>query len=582
RNKLARLGETLRDAAGAPAGIGRHAILVAALIEAGELAQGLADALFLAAGRDACSTADAAAMALLARIAAAVRLSWDSGFAHCRPLPEAELRACAATPLPAEISSKRAEGFALYSLYPESYLEALRTAALDPGRPTRVVGIRSIGVPLAAVVAAGLDAAPPPLTVRPVGELPDRELALADDLAAELLADAGSARFAVVDEGPGLSGSSFGAVADFLEDRGGVAPERIHFFASHVGPLGPSARPRHRRRWDKARRYVAELSSLLHQPRRPEHRLEAWVVDLVGAPEAPLQEICGGNWRPLRYAREEDWPASNLYLERRKFLLRGSSGTWLLKFAGLGREGARKLDRARTLHAAGFVPEVVGYRHGFLVERWLGEAPSLDRRLASCDRAWLVTQVGRYLGFRARHFPAEADRGASLARLWEMARYNSLLAFGEAMAARLDRWQPRLGRLERAMRRVEIDGRPHAWEWLLGPDGRLLKTDALDHHAAHDIVGCQDIAWDIAGATIELGLSPPERDRLCGIVEAEAGQPVDAALLALLTPCYLALQMGDRHLATEIAAAYPAEVARLKTSADRYATRLREELLGGI
>ena len=61
--------------------------------EAGELAQGLADALLLATGRDARSKADAGAMALLARIAAAMRLSWDSGFAHTMPVPEAELLA---------------------------------------------------------------------------------------------------------------------------------------------------------------------------------------------------------------------------------------------------------------------------------------------------------------------------------------------------------------------------------------------------------------------------------------------------------------------------------------------------------
>jgi hypothetical protein len=37
--------------------------------------------------------------------------------------------------------------------------------------------------------------------------------------------------------------------------------------------------------------------------------------------------------------------------------------------------------------------------------------------------------------------------------------------------------------------------------------GRLLKTDALDHHARHDLVGCQDVPWDIVGVTVELGLS---------------------------------------------------------------------------
>ena len=401
---------------------------------------------------------------------------------------------------------------------------------------------------------------------------------MAEELAAALLADA-SARFALVDEGPGLSGSSFGAVADFLEDHG-VAPDRIHFFASHRGPLAPSASRRHRQRWARAARHVVDLGDLLlRAPQRPEHRLETWVADLVGESERPLEEISGGRWRPLRYAREADWPASNLYLERRKFLLRTGGGTWLLKFAGLGREGARKLERARALHAVGFGPAIAGYRHGFLVERWIGDAPSLDQGLR--ERGRLVAQVGRYLGFRARHFPAGPERGTSLARLWEMARFNTGLALGEALARKLDRWAPALDRLEGRVRRVETDNRLHAWEWLLMRDGRLLKTDALDHHAGHDLVGCQDIAWDIVGAAVELGLSRPERDRLCEVVEAETGRAVDADLLALLAPCYLALQLGDRALATEIVAEWPAEVDRLRAAAGRYTRRLRRTLLAG-
>jgi hypothetical protein len=576
--KLGHLAEALRRLAGMSAGIERHAALVAVLIEAGELAQGLVDAQFEKAGRDAGSTAGILAMTLLARVAGAVRASWESGFARLDPPPEAEVRALAAAPLSAVVHTKRAEGFALYSLYPESYIEAAKAASLQASGQIRVVGIRSIGVPLGALVAVALGA-PPPVTLRPVGDPPYRRVAIAAGLAAELLADASSARFAVVDEGPGLSGSSFGAVADFLEDQG-VAPGRIHFLASHRGPLGSCASPRHRRRWARASRHVVDLGDLLLRgPRRPEHRLENWVADLVGQPEHPLEEISGGRWRLLRYAREADWPASNLYLERRKFLLRADGGTWLLKFAGLGREGAHKLERGRALHAAGFAPEVVGYRHGFLVERWLGDLPSLDRGFGDRDR--LVAQVGRYLGFRARHFPAGAERGAPLVRLWEMARFNTGLALGEGLARRLDRWAPALERLAGRVRRVETDNRPHAWEWLLARDGCLLKTDALDHHAGHDLVGCQDVAWDVVGAAFELGLTRPERDQLCGVVEAETGRAVDPDLLALLAPCYLALQLGDRALATDIVAEWVAEVDRLRVAAAWYAERLRHELLAG-
>ncbi|HLT02181.1 MAG TPA: hypothetical protein VK001_08370, partial [Geminicoccaceae bacterium] len=537
----------------------------------------LADASFAEAGRDTRSDRDIAAMALLARIAGAVRVSWTSGFARLAAPPEPELRALAGLPLPDQISIKRAEGFALFSLYPESYLEAAVAASLRSARPVRVIGIRTIGTPLAALVAAALDA-PLPTTVRPIGERPHFRVALAAEVATELLGD-GSASFALVDEGPGLTGSSFGAVADFLEDQG-VAPGRIHFFASHRGPLAPCARPRHRHRWAQARPHAVELGDLLiRAPRRPEHRLDRWFADIVGPAEEPLQELSGGRWRALRYRREADWPASNPYLERRKFLLRTAEGTWLLKFAGLGPEGARKLERARALHTAGFTPEVRGYRHGFLIERWQGELPSLDRGLR--ERGRLAAQLGRYLSFRARHFPAGPERGAPLARLLEMARSNASWALGGKVARRLDRFAPMLERLARRIRRIETDNRLHAWEWLLAPDGRLLKTDALDHHAAHDLVGCQDVAWDVAGATVELSLSPCERDRLCAAIAAEGGRPVDPDLLALLTPCYLALQMGDCTLSTEIAADHPSDAHRLRAAAARYRDRLREQLLDG-
>jgi hypothetical protein len=56
---------------------------------------------------------------------------------------------------------------------------------------------------------------------------------------------------------------------------------------------------------------------------------------------------------------------------------------------------------------------------------------------------------------------------------------------------------------------------------------------------------------------------------------------MDPDLLALLAPCYLALQLGDRTLATEIVAEWAVEVGRLRAAARRYRDRLRQELLSG-
>lgn len=570
--KRARLVETVREAAAMAPGVARHGALVGAFIEAGELAQGVADAAFAERGCDARTPAQNAAMALLVEMAGLVRLSWESGFRRIALLSAQATARLGAAALPNNIGVRRPEGYAFYALYPEAYLEA--AGALGAGRDRiQVIGIRSIGTGLAAMVAAALGA-PAPVTVRPVGHPFRRELALSPELAAALMAEP-ETRFAIVDEGPGLSGSSFGTVADFFVDQG-VAPERIHFFPSHAGDLGPQASPRHRARWAKAAHHVVGFDALVLRARDPAHRLESWVADLVGEPTQPLDDLSGGAWRQRVYGGEDQWPPAHVQQERRKFLLRTKTGAWLLKFAGLGREGARKLERARALHAAGFTPEVVGCRHGFSVERWIEDARPLDTR--TVDRGALRTFVGRYLGFRARAFPAGPEQGAPLVRLLQMARVNTAEALGEAWARRLDRFGPDLPDLERRVRRIEIDNRLHAWEWLQRPDGRLLKTDALDHHAAHDLVGCQDVAWDVAGAMVELDLSDAEAQTFRAVVAHETGRAVDPGLIAFYLPCYLAFQTGYYALAADALAGWPEEAARLRAASGRYAARLQELL----
>ncbi|WP_458095686.1 hypothetical protein [Roseomonas sp. WA12] len=556
------LETSLRSLSQRPLGLERHAALVSALIEAGELAQGLADVDFAARGLDAASPAADAAMALLTRIAEAVHLSWASGFTDVPPLPEAEVAALKACPLPPSIQPRRAEGFAHYALYPEAYAEA--AAALPPG-PLRVIGLRSIGTALSAMVAAARGA-PVPRSLRPTGHPFRRELALDPALAASLLDDP-TAHYAVVDEGPGLSGSSFGAAMDFLQARG-VGLHRIHLLPGHGGEPGPEAGEAARARWAAVSRHPALFDEL------PTH-LGRWAAERLGLATAPLQEISAGAWRSQRFTTEGEWPPIHPYLERRKFLHR-TAQVWLLKFAGLGAHGEAAASRARQLHAAGFTPEPAGLLHGFLAERWMEDSRPLDPN--RIDRTALVAHLGRYLGFRAREMPAGPETGASAAALLEMARTNSREALDERAAARLDHWQDQLPALDAAMRRAWTDNRLHPWEWLVLPDGRLLKADAVDHAAAHDLIGCQDIAWDVAGAVAELSFSEEERDALLTALARETGRPVNPALLGFLTPCYLAFQLGLHSMAADAASWNAPEAARARAAAERYAGDLRRVL----
>jgi hypothetical protein len=565
--KRAAITDRLSQAFSMPPGIERHGALVTAFISASELVQGIVDAEFHELGFDARTKSHEAGMECLSILARAVGESWRSNLTQLTPLSQTFFEKLQGFDPSQTIRTKQAEGYAFYALYPESYLEAARVSGLGPD--TQVIGIRSIGAGLSALVAAELGA-PAPFTLRPVGHPFEREVRVDPDLT-KSLASSGKA-FAIVDEGPGLSGSSFGAVADWLEEAG-ISRHQIHFFPSHCGALGPQASDKHQARWSSAARHLVTMDDLLLRG-QSSRRIERWVESLLGPLDGPLEEISGGAWRSRRYPDEGSWPPANIQQERRKFLARTNGTAWMVKFAGLGETGAQKLRIAGQLHKAGFTPEPTGCLHGFLVERWHGELEGLDRSRIS--RGSLIDQVGAYLGFRARHFPAAAHQGASLEALRRMAIYNAGQALGEAMAAALEQSLADPSTLESRVHRICTDNRLHAWEWLVS-GGRLIKTDALDHSAAHDLVGHQDVSWDVAGAIIELDLPDDEASRLCQIVRQESGRPVDQALLAFVLPCYLAFQLGA-HLMAAGALGEGPEATRLRRVADHYGRRLNDYL----
>ncbi len=540
-------------------GLAQHETLVGLLIQAGILTQAVVDALREEDGMDRPSPLGGALMAVMGDLAGAVAVSWDSGFtALAAPrLSFASLHKV----LPRErLTAKEPEGYAYYALYPEATLAAARR--LRASGPWRVIGIRSIGTSLSAMAAAGLGA-PPPVTVRPAGHPFARTIKASPDLLPEMA----EGKVAIVDEGPGLSGSSFGAVADWLED-GGISSDGIAFLPSHAGALGPYASERHRACWAVARRPVVDFDTLILNAPNPQHRLGAWVADLTGEPAIPLLDVSGGAWRAVRYGDEADWPASFRQQERRKFVASSKTGRFLLKFAGLGDAGARRMTLATDLGEAGFAPAPLGLRHGFLVEPWLDEVRPLNVTAIEPER--LISWLGRYLGHRARRFGGMARRGADADALLAMSRVAC-----EAVGVPPDvaRWSGRTAWLDKAARPVAIDGRLAAHEWLERADGALIKTDAVDHHAAHDLVGCQDIAWDIAGAATEFALGGDERNALRRRVELAAGIAIEPELVRFHALCYPAFQLGRSVVAGE-AEEDAAEIERHRRDTARYRAAL--------
>ncbi len=509
------------------------------------MVQGLADAALDSIGADDDGEPEQAGMALAVALAKTMGRSWVSGFAGVVGSPPTVVEALgklkALDGLPTRLDIRRTEGFAHYAVYPEAFWDA----ALLPGpKARRVVGIRSIGTVLAAAVAAALNA-PQPLTMRPVGHPFCRETRPGARLLAKLRQGAGET-WAIVDEGPGLSGSSFVAVADRLAESG-TPFERLVLFPSHANAPGVMADENRRRFWSIAPRRVTSFETLIRPVAGQKRGLAAWVGDVTGDPEASLVDIAGGVWRRYRYVEETAWPAADRQNERRKYLVAGSRGTFLLKFTGLGAFGQEKMERAKALAMAGFTVPPLAWRHGFLVEPWRADAHPMVWR--EQDRGAFLAHLARYLGFRARTFPASQKAGASLDALWVMTKANGTEALGAAETRSLDPWKERLHALAPLAHPVAIDGKLHAHEWLVDGGGRWIKTDALDHCCGHDLIGYQDIAWDVAGAAIAFDLSAEEAERLRHQVEGEAEQSCHPALVAFFRIASAAFQVGTLTMA---------------------------------
>lgn len=517
RAALLEIQAALQGLCALPKGLSWHASAVEAFILLTGLVQGFVDSQMEGRGYDEISSAQQQLYRVLYKYALRIDRSWITKFTDQTPPSASELAGFCDLPWPETINVKRAEGFAFYSLYPETYLEAARGLPTD----SVVIGLRSIGTGLAALVAAAAGSETI-ITVRPTGHPFSRSVNAGPELSAaiKLLSDR---PFVIVDEGPGLSGSSFGGVADWLEAQG-VSPDQIIFMPSHQGHLGPNASQRHRARWDRADKRVRTFEQLFTSP-DASLPLHEWFGDITGTLLEPPRNLSGGDWAD-GLAAIPTAPSR----EARKYLLRGRRGSFLAKFAGIDRASQAKLQRARALHEGGFSPEPLALRYGFLIERYCDGAPATNVPLA---------HVAEYCSFRQRHFPGHA--GSTLIQLLQMATYNLGQVDAELANLVAARWPERRVRaLQSVVEPVHVDGRLQNWEWLCC-DGRILKTDAVDHSQAHDLVGCQDILWDVAGAAVEL---PHINERESDLANRFCRSQARWDLLQYLKLCYAAFQLG--------------------------------------
>ena len=410
-----------------------------------------------------------------------------------------QLRILEAASPPEELTLADPEGFAYYALHPLAFSDVLAKLASLPARAI-IFGIRSIGVTLSAVFAATLRKHGCQVErgiIRPIGHPYDRYAEL-DAAHLQIVKNgiSSGAAFFVVDEGPGISGSSFLSVGEALV-RSGVAHEKITFVCGYEPNIDRLHAPDAPQRWRKFR-WVSVPGEL---------RLPAGAQVYIG----------GGEWRNHFLRDERCWPASWMNFERVKYLSSGEKDPRFFKFLGFGHYGRQVAERESTIAAAGFGPEPRIESHGF------ASYPLVDGRsmLATDLSESVLARLAAYCAFRAQAFRTVT---VDFRALQHMAEHNlQELRFDFSPALELE--HPAL-----------VDGRMQPHEWILTADGQMMKTDSGIHGDDHFLPGTTDIAWDLAGAIIEWRMDARDTEAFLEMYQRASGDDarkrIDAYLKA--------------------------------------------------
>jgi len=438
-------------------------------------------------------------------------------------------------PLPHKVQVSVPEGYAYYGVYPEMYLEAGRRCREMLGACNVVcLGLRSIGTSLSAAVVGALEelgCKVASYTLRPRGHPFTRRAVVSSQLAAVLQADH-DASFLIIDEGPGISGSSIAGTAAALSELG-IGDDRILLLPSWSTDGAALLSEEAKNRWRRHRQFVVTFEEVWLDSGRLGQEL----------PPGRLHDVSAGAWRPRLYGDPEAYPAVQPQHERRKYVFepirsatQERSLSWL-SFAGLGGRVFSKLSRAEQLASGGFTVSPERMLHGFSIRPFTAGAP------LSADQprdANLLDTVAAYLAHLARDQAAQPTVNET--DLSEMITTNVAEGLGQEWLPRLDEKVRRSG-ASWCERTVALDGRMQPHEWIRTDNG-YLKMDAMDHHDDHFFPGCQDIAWDVAAACLEFELEFDARRRLIQRYSALSHDTTIPKRLPLHAVTYLAFRLG--------------------------------------
>jgi hypothetical protein len=461
---------------------------------------------------------------------------------------------------PERIEVSIPEGFVYYGLYPETYMQAAEEFYNDFKPETVVcIGLRTIGTALSAIVECtlcGRGCEVRSFTVRPRGDPFDRYIEISGDLEKSILENQHSI-FVLVDEGPGLSGSSIAGTFRKLRQFG-IPRKNIALFTSWIPDGSAFFSEYAKAEWPLYKKYSGNFEKQWIESKRLEKEFKCKITD----------DISAGNWRYTIYNSENEFPAVHNQHERRKYLvLCDNQERSVLKFAGLGRYGKRMFERAGVLEE--FSPSPLSLKNGFLQMKFIDGKPMAK---VDIEESFIKRVVG-YLAFVKNHFRAEPI--VSFDEMTEMISVNITEGLGKPWIEKLNirkRFLPGIYGREP----VAVDGHMMPHEWIKTESG-YIKTDSIEHHSDQFFHGCQDIAWDIAGSIIEFGLNGSRKKGFVDLCKEKIDNRDLEKRIDFYIIAYLAYRLGFVTLAA-VTLSGTNDGKRFLELKDLYASLLKKEI----
>jgi hypothetical protein len=246
-------------------------------------------------------------------------------------------------------------------------------------------------------------------------------------------------------------------------------------------------------------------------------------------------------------------------MERVKFF--SPDGKNVLKFDGLGRFGHEVRKRADCVFRSGFGPRVEDAGDGLSAHTMIPGRP-----LNSSDiSASLIARMGHYCAFRANEMRTDETPQSGLE---EMVRHN-LDELKLPCNINLDLLHTGYAAITDAHMQPE--------EWILSAHGEVLKVDASTHGDDHFFPGPVDIAWDLAGAIVEWGLTKEARESLVATFQGLRGESIPRQRLSAFVSAYAVFRLAYSKMAS-LALQGSQEECRWQTAYEFYLQRLLIEL----